>query len=151
VVRRRTVVVVGAAVVFAVLLSLGAETLLTGSSHRSGSDTTVLIQGPSYAWLPGGQFNGVSFVSQGEVRVAGSFTGTSGLIVYLMTPPDFLALVKTGVVGGFNWTSGSIPSPLRYALSLNITAGAWVLVFLNPSQIIPSGVDYWTSVTEQPI
>jgi hypothetical protein len=137
---------IGLVVLVGVLCAVSALYEIERGREPAGTNARVLVGAPSYAWLPQEQFNSVAFVVAGTATISGVFSDTNGLVVYLMTPSQLVNLTRNGVPGGYYWTSGAVPSPTHYELSLVVGTGAWDLVFYNPSATIPSGVDFWSSV-----
>ena len=139
---------IGVVVVAGALVAVGFGYTIARAESKAGNGPAVLISAPSYAWLPNGQFNAVTFVVQSSATLAGTFSNTHGLVLYLMNTTQFYSLTRTNVPSSYNWTSGSIPSLVRYNLSIAVSSGTWNLVFFNPSTVVPSGVDFWSPVTE---
>ncbi len=136
-------------VAVAVALSLSAVVFeVAHGPHSSSSNSRVLIAASQYDWLPEDSFDSVAFVVATNATVTGTLSDTHGLVMYLMTPDQYATLTRTGEPGAYTWSSGQVPSPTHYNLSLTIDSGDWNLVFFNPSSTVTSGVDFWSSVVE---
>jgi hypothetical protein len=138
-------------VVVAIGLVAAAYTLTDGF-HLNGSTTSAVTLIPKWTYdsIPGDQYDAVAFVVHATSQLNGSFTNSIGVVVYLMTPAELEALAIKGVVSGYNWTSGQVPSLTLYGLKVKVTVGSWDLVFLNPDPLNTTVVDFWTTVTETP-
>jgi len=132
---------------------VGAAYVLSGGFHFGAASSTVLVHKGTYYSLPGGQFNALAFsVSKASV-LNGTFTNTYGINLYTMTPSELVSLAKTGVVGGFAWSSGRIANLTVTNLNLDVAAGQWDLVFLNadnPSPLNTTIVGFYTDLTVGP-
>jgi len=133
---------------------VGAAYVFTNGFHPHGASgsTVIVVSEWTYDSIPGTQYDAVAFLAHSDSVLNGSFTNSMGVIVYIMTPTQFESLTKTGVVTGYNWTSGRIPQLTLYYLNVQVAAGPWDLVLLNPdtSALNSTVVDFWTAVTETP-
>ena len=120
-----------AVAVIAVGAVVGAYVLTDGFHRTSGSKPVVLEPLDAFFTLPGGQFSAIDFSIQSTEVVNGTFDNTQGITLYTMTPAEELSLTKTGVVGGYTWTSGRIANLTIYELDRAVAPGVWDLVFLN--------------------
>jgi len=128
--HRSRVIAIAVAVV-----AVGAVTggvLFASYLHPAASrGPVVLLPELSYYTLPGGQFNAVTFTTQGPAVVNGTFTNTEGITLYQMTPAQVLSLSKTGSIGSYEWSSGRISNLTITYLNLAVPEGAWSIIFLN--------------------
>lgn len=149
--RRQAQILAVAGVVLAVVLVTAAYGLTNGFRGRPGGSTTITVVPQwTYESIPGEQYDEAAFVTHSTTKLDGSFTDSLGIVAYFMTPADVESLSKTGVVGGFNWTSGAIPDFTLYNLTITLSAGPWDFVLYNPSAVNTTVVDFWTAVTETP-
>lgn len=140
-------VVAAIALVAAIVVVVGAYAFYLMPHSATGAGPTVLTpEGTAYT-LPGDQFNGVQFNSSSPVVVNGTISDSYGLVLYAMNPSQFEYLSKKGVVGTYQWTSGPIGNDTTTFLNLPLPAGEWVIVFLNPSPINPTGIGFFTDLT----
>jgi len=151
---RRFPLVLTVGIVVVAIALVGASFALTNGFHSratSGSTVKVVSQW-TYDSIPGAQYDAVSFIAHSNSVLNGSFTNSMGIIVYVMTPTQFESLTRSGVVSGYNWSSGRIPQLTLYDLNVRVAAGPWDLVFLNPdtNPLNSTVVDFWTAVAEIP-
>ena len=147
--RTRTYLWVGVAVI--VIAMLVVTYVLTGgfhlSSSSSGSGGKVLIpRGTSYSMIVG-QFNGINFVIGSESQISGEMNSSRGIQVYIMTPAEFEYMVTNLVIGQYVWTSGVVADQTIYDIDISVQPGQWVLSFVNPSAVTPTGVTFYSDVT----
>ena len=144
----RTIVVGAVAVVVVMIV---AYLLFAGmhSSGGSGSSGYVLVpDGTGYS-LPVGQFNGINFEVSTPSSVHGQINASRGVQVYLMTPSEYQFLVRTLNVSGYNWTSGVVAFETTYSLTVPVPVGAWVLAFVDPNPVLPTGIGFYSDLTLQ--
>jgi hypothetical protein len=135
-------------VIAVAVLVAGGVYLALGVHHVTGqTGVTILAHSGTYYSLPVGQFNGVTFIINTTAEINGTFVNTYGVTLYTMTPAQFLVLVRTSVVSGYEWTSGRIPDNAIDMLNLTIQPGSWVLVFLNPNTIQTTLVGFYSDLT----
>ncbi len=116
------------------------------SSGGSGeSSTTVLAPKGSYYSIPVGQFNGITFLVQQPANLNGTFYTSYGIVLYQMTPSQYLTFTKTLHLDGYEWTY-NVTNNAIYSLNLTVQPGSWVLAFVNPSALDATGVGFFTDL-----
>jgi len=106
-------------------------------------------QGGLYS-LPAGQLNGIAFEISSTSVVNGTFYTSYGITLYTMTPTQFESLTKTGVVGGYNWTSGRIANNTITQLNVVVPPGSWDLAFVNGNPLVGTLVAFYSDLTLAP-
>lgn len=145
--RSRTRFYVAAVVVIVAVAIALAYVLSGGFTHPSGSSVEVLVpSGTAYA-IPGGQFNGITLVLTAPAIVNATLINTFGLVLYTMNTTQYQSFVKTDILAGYQWTSGTIANETVYNLNLSLPAGSWVLAFVDPSQVNPTNVGFYSDLT----
>lgn len=107
----------------------------------------MFTKGTSYK-IPGGQFDAFAFIAHSASVINGSLVSdTPGLWLYLMTPAEVIGLARTGVVSGYNWTSGAVSPFTIYDLAVNLEVGAWDFVLYSGNLGNTTLVVFWSAVT----
>jgi len=137
---------VGVAIVVLVVAAWG---LMGGFRANASSSTVVLVPAGTSYTLPAGQLNIVSIVLGSTGTINGTLAESFGLAIYLMTPAQLAAFVKTLKISGYEWTSGVLANNSIYGLSLIVQPGSWDIVFVNPNtdQFIPTSYGFYTDLT----
>ncbi|HYB79631.1 MAG TPA: hypothetical protein VEG66_07745 [Thermoplasmata archaeon] len=136
-----------AGVVAIVVIVVVLAYVLTGGFQRSHNGPLVLVPAGAYYTIPGGQFNGITFIIGATSVINGTFSNAFGIVLYEMNNTQFLSFAKTNILGGYEWTSGPIANNSVYDLDLTIPPGSWALVFVNPSPINPTAIGFYTDLT----
>ncbi len=137
-------------VVIAVVVVVAAIAIVEGRHHTSGSSSgqVVTAAGTIY-YITVGQYNAISVDPDTPSVIAGSFKCTYPVVLYTMDTQQFEALVTHNEVN-YTWTSGQIQNYTVYHFSAPVAAGAWSLVFIDPSKINPVTVVFYSNVTLGP-
>jgi hypothetical protein len=140
------------AIVVVVAIVGAAYALASGLPHGSSSSSAVtLATEGSFDGLSGGQYDDIALVVHTPALLNGTVrAGWAPVVIYVMTPEQFENLSRTGLVSGYTWASPAIPGLTFYGLNVTVSVGEWNLVFLNPSVLNDTGVDFWTALTETP-
>jgi hypothetical protein len=139
------------ACVLAIVIIVAGVAIGLANRKSSGSQvsTTILIPGGTYYSLPVDQYGAVIFSQNTSCVVSGSITNAGGVQFYLMTPSQYLHLVNTYNVSGYEWTSGPIPTGTYYQLDLSIPAGSWDLVFGNSIPGASTAVGFYSNLVKE--
>lgn len=98
--------------------------------------------------LPVDQYNAVIFSVTAPATVQATLTNVGGAQLYLMTPSEYLHLVLTYNVSGYEWTSGPIQSDTYYQLGLTIPVGSWDLAFTCPVAGNATAIGFYSNLVE---
>jgi hypothetical protein len=127
-----------------------AAYLATGGFQNHHGGPLVLVAEGAYYTIPGGQFNGITFLISATSVINGTFSNSYGIVLYEMNSTQFLSYARTNLIPGYEWTSGSIANNSVYNLDLTVPPGSWALVFANPSQVNPTAIGFYTALTLAP-
>lgn len=149
--QRRGYLIAATVVVIIVVAAVAGYALLGGfqKSSTSSKPFVIIPEGSEYS-IPVGQFNGITFIVNATSVVNGTFENSFGIVLYQMTSAQFEAFVKTTILAGYEWTSGTIANGTPYDLDLTVTPGSWVLVFLNPNPYVTTAIGFFTDLTLAP-
>ena len=150
--RRSSSLMLVVGVVVVVVVMVVAYMLFAGmhsSGSSSGSKGYVLVPNGTGYSLPVGQFNGINFQVSTPSTIQGQINASRGVQVYLMTPSEYQVLVRTGNISGYNWTSGVVAYETTYTLTVPVPVGTWVLAFVDPNSVLPTGVGFYSDLTLQ--
>ena len=144
----RTYLIVAVVIVVAVIL---AAYVLTGGFHSNHtSNAEVLVPIHTVDVIPTYQFDAIDVSVSSTSEINGTFFVTFALVIYTMTPAQVESLARTGVVSGYEWTSGEVQNDSIYTLGVSIPPGAWDLVFYNPSPINNTAIGFYSDLTLTP-
>jgi hypothetical protein len=148
--RRGTYLIVAAVAI--VIILLGAIGVVEYYHHMGapGSDSRVLAQdGWSATMLPYGQFGEIPFTTSSPANLTGSFETTAEITVYVVNSTTFAALVRSGTLNGWQYSSGQ----LWYGnINDTVPAGSWDLLFFNTNPVSgTSGVSVTNPVVLTPV
>ncbi len=131
-------------------LVVGVYALMLPLHHSTATNSEILEpQDTSYS-IPAEQFNGIAFDISTTSVVNGTFYNTYGITLYTMTPAQFETFSKTGVVSGYNWTSGRIANNTITNLNIEVPPGAWELAFVNSNLLVATSIGFYSNLTLAP-
>lgn len=133
------------AVVVVVIVVAGYA--LTGGFQSSHGGPLVLAHAGTYYTIPGGQFDGITFIISATSIINGTFSTSWGIVLYEMNSTQFLSYSKTNILPSYEWTSGWIANATVYNLDLTVSPGSWALVFVNPSPVNTTAIGFYTDLT----
>jgi len=132
-------------VVVVVAVSIFAYAMF-GIPHSNGTSGVVLVPAGTGLSLPAGQFSGFEFTANSPSVITGTLNSSEGVQIYLMTPQEFQAFIKTTNVSGYGWTSGWVANDTIYTLDIPVPLGQWYLVLTDPNVGIPTGIGIYTDI-----
>lgn len=139
-----------ATVVVAVIVVVAAIAIIEGRHHPGSSPggQVVTTEGTIY-YIPVGQYNAISVYPAAPSVLAGSFKSTFPVVLFTMDSQQFENLVNHDEVN-YTWTSGTIQNYTVYHFSAPVDAGAWSLVFTDPSKTYAVTIVFYSNVTLSP-
>lgn len=147
---RRWAITLGVVAALLVVAIVVAYAVTGGFSRSNGPAVRILLPyGTTYEMNGGASTDFVMTVSTPST-LAGTFQTGGGIILYTMTFAQYDALVKSGNVTGYEWTSGKIAGQAYYTLDVLVPEGSWAFAFVDPSPINPTAVTFYTDVTLTP-
>lgn len=146
--RRRWTYIAFAVIVAVGVVVAGYAFMATRSPGSSNSMGTVLVPAGTLYSIPVDQYNAVVFAQKSPVTVEGTLTNVGGMILYVMTPIQYLHLVNTYNVSGYEWSSGPVASDTYYQLSVTIPVGSWDLVFANSVLGNTTAIGFYSNLVE---
>lgn len=133
----------------AVVVVIAAFALLgVKPTSSSGSKGSVLVRAGTLFSIPFEQYDAVEFVEQSPVIIQATLTNIGGMQLYVMSPSDYLHLVLSYNVSGYQWTSGPVSSDTYYHLDVTIPVGSWDLVFANSVWGNSTAVGFYSNLVE---
>lgn len=125
----RTYIAIGIVAIVALVIVIVLVGFYHPGAGGTGTGTVLAASGTSWG-IQGNQYQAVDFSVSSPVHLSGAFTTTYNVTAYLFTAANYLNFTKTGVVPGYQWTSGVESGG---TLSVEVPSGAWALVFVDPN------------------
>jgi type II secretory pathway pseudopilin PulG len=141
-------VIIVVVVVVIVLVIVAAA--LIGSGNKSNSTQTIIASGTVYN-LNAGYYESVGPVdltSSSSWTIAGTFTASNGITVYVLTSSQYAAWGQSGSPSSYYWTSGA--DVVSGAFNTNLPSGTYYFIWINPNLTLTTSVDITSAVTATP-
>ena len=148
--RRWWAYVVVAVVVAVAVVAAGYAFMEMTHKSSPSSGGSVLVQAGTLLSLPPDQYDAVIFAQNSPATVVGTITNVGGAQLYIMNPAEYLNLVNTYNVTGYEWTSGPIQSDTYYQVHVTIPSGSWDLVFSNSVPGNSTAIGFYSNLVENP-
>jgi hypothetical protein len=141
---KRNALFVGVAVAIVVILVVAAYAVELGHKSNSAPATKTLLPADFLISISPQQYYGISFVLSTTGTLNASYSAQFPTIFYIMTPKEYLLLVSTYNVSGYEWTVTTAAGGALGYLNIDVQPGNWWLAMSNPDLYNTTAVAFIT-------